>query len=155
MFLLISCIIVNIIRTSLGPWVLGKQSEKDCGKVCSRVGEKCNETLGQQASSDPSMYQFDGVECKARNTWNYGLGFSQCTDWNCCNDGSCQYHCSLKANSWPGCKATEDNDRNGHHSRICPCTQTRVGQWMNTSGIVKTLDFEQLYLVSIKIFSSM
>ena len=88
----------------------------------------CNESLALFAAVDPSNFQFEGIDCKEKNDWTYGLGFSQCTDSSCCNDGSCQFHCSLTT-SWPGCVATMDHS-SGHHSRICPCTKTAESSWV-------------------------
>ena len=99
-------------------WVLGRQGYGDCHEICSRKNLKCNEALGHEAAADYKNVKFEGIDCQGRNEWNYGQGFSQCTDKKCCLDASCQYHCSA-TNSWTGCRIDE---MNRHHSRICPCS---------------------------------
>ena len=77
--------------------------------------------MGQRAAADNKILELTSWYhhgCKGYNAWDYGQGFSECTDPACCLDGSCQNHCSITS-SWPGCGDT--GNFNGHHSRICPC----------------------------------
>ena len=80
----------------------------------------CDESMGKEAASDPKSGKFEGINCKGRNDWNYGQGFSQCLDKNCCNDGSWQYQCSATS-KWPGCKIDYGKMPLNHHGRLCPC----------------------------------
>lgn len=77
--------------------------------------------MGQRAAADNRILELTSWYhhgCKGYNAWDYGQGFSECTDPACCVDGSCQNHCSITS-SWPGCG--DIGNFNGHHSRICPC----------------------------------
>jgi len=102
-------------------WVLGPQGSGDCHATCSNVNQRCDESMGQAAAlnSRIRLRLVEEIICQGWNTWNYGQGFSKCTDPTCCNDGSCQNHCS-STSSWPGCKI-DDGFAYGGHSRICPC----------------------------------
>ena len=100
-------------------WVLGPQHEGNCEKVCKTRKGTCDESMGKKAASSPNSVDFKGIECKGRNSWDYGQGFSQCLDKGCCGDSSCQFHCSATSR-WPGCNI--DNEIVGpHHGRLCPC----------------------------------
>eukprot|EP00091_Calanus_sinicus_P016697 TRINITY_DN361_c0_g1_i1.p1 TRINITY_DN361_c0_g1~~TRINITY_DN361_c0_g1_i1.p1 ORF type:complete len:191 (-),score=31.02 TRINITY_DN361_c0_g1_i1:162-734(-) len=117
-------------------WILGPQGKGDCNEICKRsIGKQCSESLGRKAASDVDKVELY-KNCKGRNSWDYGQGFSQCTDPRCCNDGSCQYACSLP--KWGSCKVA-DGFASGHHSRICPCTgcpEYNVDYYGNDLGIV-------------------
>eukprot|EP00091_Calanus_sinicus_P016837 TRINITY_DN3642_c0_g1_i7.p1 TRINITY_DN3642_c0_g1~~TRINITY_DN3642_c0_g1_i7.p1 ORF type:complete len:116 (-),score=8.02 TRINITY_DN3642_c0_g1_i7:26-373(-) len=106
-------------------WIIGSQGEGDCNEICSHipcprgfcVPHQCSENAGREAASDLDNVNFEPyTKCNGTNSWNYGQGFSKCTDPTCCHDGSCQGHCSLPT-TWPGCKIA-DGFAYGYHSRI-------------------------------------
>jgi len=102
-------------------WIRGPQGSGDCDRTCSDISARCSEGMGQRAAADNKILELTSWYhhgCKGYNAWDYGQGFSECTDPACCLDGSCQNHCSITS-SWPGCG--DIGNFNGHHSRICPC----------------------------------
>merc|ERR1711872_1070846 len=102
-------------------WIHGPQGSGDCDRTCSDISARCSEGMGQRAAADNKILELTSWYhhgCKGYNAWDYGQGFSECTDPACCLDGSCQNHCSITS-SWPGCG--DIGNFNGHHSRICPC----------------------------------
>jgi len=109
------------VRSDNFAWLLGPQGSGDCDRICSDQSAKCSDGMGQRAAADNRILKLTSWYhhgCKGYNAWDYGQGFSECTDPACCVDGSCQNHCSITS-SWPGCG--DIGNFNGHHSRICPC----------------------------------
>merc|ERR1711872_474930 len=108
-------------RPGRDSWIRGPQGSGDCDRICSDNASRCSEGMGQRAAANNRIIErstWYRRECKGYNAWDYGQGFSECTDPACCLDGSCQNHCSITS-SWPGCG--DIGNFNGHHSRICPC----------------------------------
>merc|ERR1712179_891623 len=124
---------MNLQRGDSVQWVLGPQGEGDCHEICAAKNGACDESMGEEAASDPNSVNFEGIGCKGRNGWNYGQGFSQCLDKGCCGDSSCQFHCSATSR-WPGCTIKNGpwNGDGGHNGRLCPCRvsdATNIFNW--------------------------